>query len=349
MNALPNGINAEYLTEALRRSGALGAGRVREVRVQASRNTRRSEIARLRIDYDGDCDHAPRLLIFKTSLPGRPRPTWNASHEVEFYAKVAAALPTDLLPRCFDAVSHSGGTSWHLLLENLAGTHHTATMWPLPPSVNESARIVEARARFHAMWWDHARLGVSVGRWPSPEDINGVLKQFGGRFARFVDRTGDLLTPERRTLYERLIDALQRLSARRHSHRNMTVIQGDGHFWNCFLSKNGDGVKFTDWDCWRIDAGTDDLAYMIAMHWYPDRRRSFERKLLDRYHETLVAHGVSGYDRRTLDDDYRLSVLRQIMTPVWQASVDLPPGVWWNNYERIMMAVDDLGCRELLP
>jgi hypothetical protein len=27
---------------------------------------------------------------------------------------------------------------------------------------------------------------------------------------------------------------------------------------------------------------------------------------------------------------------------------DIPPVIWWNNLERILLAVDDLGCRELL-
>ena len=36
------------------------------------------------------------------------------------------------------------------------------------------------------------------------------------------------------------------------------------------------------------------------------------------------------------------------MTPVWQASVDLPPVIWWSHLERITLAVDDLGSRELL-
>ena len=107
-------------------------------------------------------------------------------------------------------------------------------------------------------------------------------------------------------------------------------------------------MRLFDWDSWRIDIATDDLAYMMAMHWYPELRSRFERPLLDRYHETLIAHGVQGYDRRALEDDYRLSALWQIMTPVWQAALDIPAGIWWNNYERIMLAVDDLGCRELL-
>jgi hypothetical protein len=84
------------------------------------------------------------------------------------------------------------------------------------------------------------------------------------------------------------------------------------------------------------------------MHWYPDRRQRYEGLLLDRYHETLLTHGVEGYDRRTLQDDYRLSTLLRIMTPVWQATIDIPPVIWWNNLERIFLAVDDLDCRELL-
>ena len=49
-----------------------------------------------------------------------------------------------------------------------------------------------------------------------------------------------------------------------------------------------------------------------------------------------------------MDDDYRFSTLWQLMTPVWQAAADLPPVIWWNHLERIMMAVDDLGCVDLL-
>jgi hypothetical protein len=28
--------------------------------------------------------------------------------------------------------------------------------------------------------------------------------------------------------------------------------------------------------------------------------------------------------------------------------LNISPRVWWNNLERIMLAVDDLGCRDLL-
>jgi len=53
-------------------------------------------------------------------------------------------------------------------------------------------------------------------------------------------------------------------------------------------------------------------------------------------------------DRRALDDDYRLSVLWQTATPVWQAANDIPTWIWRPHVERIFMAVDDLGCHDLL-
>jgi len=33
---------------------------------------------------------------------------------------------------------------------------------------------------------------------------------------------------------------------------------------------------------------------------------------------------------------------------VWQEANGIPPLIWWNNLERCLMAVDDLGCRDLL-
>ena len=40
--------------------------------------------------------------------------------------------------------------------------------------------------------------------------------------------------------------------------------------------------------------------------------------------------------------------ISSLKKPVVQAVSNLHPRVWWNNLERIMMAVDDLGCRDLL-
>jgi hypothetical protein len=345
---LPRAAQPEYLTEALRRAGALGPGRVCDVVVESSKATILSRIIRLRLSYDGPAADTPASLILKTGLPERADARRNpGQYEVAFYTQVAAAIPEAPVPCCFDAVWNEDTNDWHLLLEDLTDSHFTLTYWPMPPTRPQSEAIIAARARFHAALWDDPRLGTSIGTWLEPHGPQ--IRQFAEEFARFADRVGDRLPAERRAVYERLIEEGHRLSARYHTRRNMTLLHGDAHVWNVFLPRDGgDDVRLFDWPAWRINVATGDLAYMMALHWFPDHRRRYERHLLDHYHATLLANGVSGYDRQALDDDYRLSVLWQITIPVWQAAYNIPSGIWWHHLERIFLAIDDLGCRDLL-
>jgi hypothetical protein len=314
--------------------------------VESARPTILSRIIRLRLTYEGAANAAPRSVILKTAHPDRVGPGWNAGRqEVAFYAQVAAAKGAQLVPRCHEAHHDAEHNGWHLLLEDLTESHSTPTAWPLPPSLAQCQAIMRARARFHALWWDDPGLGTAVGAWL---DADAYRERFASELARFVERHGDRLPPARHRLYQQLLDAMPRLLARQQSHRDMTIVHGDAHVWNCLVPKDGgDDVRLFDWDSWRVGIATNDLAYMMAMHWYPDLRGTIERPLLDLYHATLASHGVA-YDRRALDDDYRLSVLMLTVTPVWQWANNIPPVIWWNNLERIFLAADDLGCRDLL-
>jgi thiamine kinase-like enzyme len=350
-NALPAAASAEYLTTALRKAGVLPLGRVQNVTVLSSLPKQRSLTLQLRLDYEGPAGDALGSVILKMGHPNiAGRPSYANRHEIAFYRDVAPALPQRLVPRCFAVVEATDTSPWQLLLEDLTNSHFIATEWPLPATLPQYQAIVQALARFHAVWWDEPRLGVTTGNWRDAAGWEQVLRSSADQFAGFVDRYGEMMPPERRDLYERLFAAAPRLLARYHSHRHLTLVHGDAHPWNFFLPRNGcgDEVRLIDWEDWGLDAATDDLAYMMAMLWYPDRRRRMERPLLDHYHAALEARGVAGYDRRALDDDYRLSALWLMLRPVAQAMGNLPPRVWWNNFERIMLAVDDLGCRALL-
>jgi hypothetical protein len=350
-DSLPPAANADHLTGALRKAGVLGDGRVRDVVVKSSRDTIVSHIIRLDLSYDGPANDAPRSVILKIAHSNYASTLWNAGRqEVAFYTEVAPLMSAHLTPRCFEGSWNAETHAWHLLLEDLTDSHHIATVWPLPPTFKHSKLIVRALASAHAEWWDHPRLGNSVGAWLDTEVMNQIMQQFAEHFGRFADQVGDRLPDERRDLYHRLIDAAPRLTQRYHSRRNVTIAHGDAHVWNFLLPQDParNDVRLFDFDQWRINVGSHDLAYMMALQWYPDRRRLMERPLLDCYHETLLAHGVRGYGRRALDEDYRRSVLWHITNPVWQWTAGIPPVIWWNNLERIFMAVDDLGCRELL-
>ena len=102
---LPRAAHPEYLTDALRRAGALGARRVCDVVVESSKPTILSRIIRLRLSYDGPAADAPASLILKTGLPERADARRNpGQYEVAFYTQVAAAIPEAPVPCCFDAV-----------------------------------------------------------------------------------------------------------------------------------------------------------------------------------------------------------------------------------------------------
>ena len=348
---LPPIVDAAFVTGALRRCGVMNeSGRVADVVVEKSFPTLLSQFLRLRLTYEGTQAEAPGSVMLKTDLPGRPGGAWESGRrEVAFYNEVAPSSPTGLLPRCFDA-RWQEGSGWHLLLEDLTDTHFVATQWPLPPSMAQCERIVRVRARFQAAWWDDARLGSTVGKWDETAGAETALAGLVANYERFADVLGERLSADRRDLYARLFAAAPRLAERYLSRRHMTIVQGDAHVWNCLLSRNEapDDSRLFDWDAWRPDTGTDDLAYMMALHWYPDLRSRTETHLLDLHHAELVANGVTGYDRRSLQDDYRLSVLWQSTTPIWHHAARIPPVIWWNNLERIHLAIEDLGCRGLL-
>ncbi|MHB0771017.1 phosphotransferase [Bradyrhizobium sp. 5.13L] len=348
---LPAVVEPARLTAALRRGGVLDAGAVREVKVLHQRDTLVSHIIRLGLRYVGESAGAPQSLILKTPNAAFAQTLANGGRrEIAYYTQLTPSMPPGLVPRCFDGHFDEDSLAWHLLLEDLTDSHDIATAWPLPPSRDQAIAIVTTLARWHAAWWDHPGLGDPVGTWASMEDSAQRMETFAGHYDRFADLLGDRLSEERRILYRRLIDRSERLSERYHSRRHMSITHGDAHTWNFLLPRAGvaDTVRIFDFDLWSINVPTNDLAYLMAMHWYPERRQALERPLLGFYHDTLIESGITGYTRGALDRDYRWSVLWQITRPVWQWSINIPPLIWWNNLERVFAAADDLGCEELL-
>lgn len=316
---LPEAVEPARLTAALRRGGVLDAGAVREVKVLHQRDTVVSHIIRLGLRYVGESAGAPQSLILKTANSAFAETLANGGrHEVAFYTQLAPRTPPGLVPRCFDGHFDEESLTWYLLLEDLTDSHVVATQWPLPPTRAQAMAIVTTLARWHAAWWDHPDLGDSVGAWASAEDSAQRMETFAGHYDRFADLLGDRLSEERRVLYRRLIDQSARLSQRYHSRCQLSITHGDAHSWNFLLPRAGlaDTVRIFDFDQWSINVPTNDLAYMMAMQWYPERRQALERLLLNLYHDTLIESGITGYTRGALDRDYRWSVLWQITKPV---------------------------------
>src|ERR1700679_141455 len=69
---LPDAAHADYLTDALRRSGVLRHGTVRAVVVESSKPTVLPRIIRLALEYGEPPDDPPATVILKPDLPEGP-------------------------------------------------------------------------------------------------------------------------------------------------------------------------------------------------------------------------------------------------------------------------------------
>lgn len=344
----PEDLDPEKLTERLR--GVLPVGRVTAVHVGDLRTTVVSTIVPLRVEYSPDApSEAPTRLILKATRAGLDASLrFIGELEVAFYNQAAPLMPDGPLARCYDADYASG--RFHLLLEDLSETHMIVTQWPIPPTDEACERIVDTWAAFHAFWWRHPRVGREIGAFLDERALATMGADLRDRYERFAETLGDRLGSEARAVYARTFAARERLHTPSRLYADYTIRHGDAHVWNLLYPRDGvaSGIRLIDWDSWRVGLGAADLAYMMAMHWYPDRRARLEARLVERYHAGLLAHGVTGYSLDRLWEDYRLSIILQLVIPVWQQSSGLPAIIWWSHLHRILAAYEDLDCAALL-
>ena len=340
-------VTPQWLTDALRRSGVLRHGSVIGITSEAG-STSFCTTARLRVTYSSE-GAGPGRLFLKFSLPEHPVSTPESGAEVLFYRHVAPRTAGPLV-RCFDAVFSAERGRLHVLLEDPSDTHFSEPPSQLPPRRDHCFGMVDAIAAVHAAWWERPPWEVLGLRQPDQPVIDARIADVRGRIGRFVDFLGDRLSPERRAMYRTVLEGLPRLYRRLLEGRAYTVVHDDLHAGNVLYPRDPrvESVRLIDWQTWHIDLGPKDLAHMMALFWFPERRRRLELLLLRRYHERLGAEGVQGYAWDDCWADYRLCVLRKLFHPAWQWDTGHHPNIWWNHLERVWSAFDDLKCAELL-
>lgn len=346
----------DRLTSILHEQGCLSHGEVVTVRKDSPYFSGMSILSRLTLGYSsGASALAPSRLLLKIPLP---EPDWivtpgQGRKEVDFYCTVANAMSHAPAVRCYDAVYCPRSDRSHLLLDDMSATH-SRPEFPLPPLNRHCDQLIDRVVQLHAFWWNHPRLGGDIGVFPDDEFVRQHFEKLEKAWCGFADFLGDRLPPERRRLYEVVLSSWPKLWQQRRGRfanvSNITLIHGDLHCLNVLFPHSppkGD-VYLIDWENWRVSVGTDDLAYMIALQWSPERRSRMEMNLLRRYHTTLLRHGVTHYDWEDCWCDYRLSVVRQLFVPVLLWLHELPPDAWWPHLENAALAYQDLTCAELL-
>jgi hypothetical protein len=347
----PGQVTPAWLSAILRGSGLLADGEVSAVR-EVGRDTAPDAVVRhLEVSYRGYVRLPGRLLLKLPAAAGA------GDHEVTFYQQVVPPMqltrPPAELPflRHFDVACSGEGRPGHLLLEDLWLTH-TASDGALPPTLPHSEGIVDALACLHAFWWEHPRLGQDIGGRPTVAGIQALVASAGPNLAQLFDFAGDRISPGRRATYERICHAWPaRRVERLVAGRGITLVSGDAGAGNFLYPRDTlrDRVRIVNWENWHVAAGADDLACLIAPHWYPERRARLEKPLVGRYHSRLQEYGVTGYGWDDCWYDYLASIIRVLFGLLGGWQPGRAPSLWFDRAERATLAYEGLGCAALLP
>jgi hypothetical protein len=359
----PREVTPEWLSGVLARAPCLDRAQVLSVRrVKRTLEVEPwfADISFLRVCYLGDIpESAPRRLVLKVSKPGLSRADLAyGEREVNFYATIASRMDDLPLARCYDALYDPETGRSHILLDDLSETRFQPRP-PLPPCGEHCGLIVDSLAHIHAFGreldWNEMGPSVQPGADVSMEQLlryPHTMAETAGMLPGFVDLLDDRLSAARRSLYERVLASwpFPNLQERLAARRGLTLVHGDAHAWNFLLPHDSTQGKayIIDWHEWGFGLGTDDLAELMTLWWYPERRARFEELLLRRYHGRLLERGITGYDWQQCWEDYRLSVVKSFLSPVWMYAEGRAPAVWWPILERVVLAFQDLGCAELL-
>ncbi len=348
----PNQLTPEYLTHLLQDQGFLDEDvQVSAIEILDERLTNVSATYHLAIDYTSEAPEAPAKLFLKI-----PNAEFNYhEREIEFYQVIAAAMleqiSFDELPFvfCYELDYDEASGRSHLLLENLSDTHFDFD--EKAPSAMHYEIAIESLAQLHAFWWNHAELGQSIGQFLTEADIAGYIDTAKKKATDFIAFRGKELDNQHRQILEKVAQSwvpgrIKRVVA----GRDLTVVHRDPHPLNFLHPRDLEEhlTKIVDWQGWRVDVATDDLAYMIAVHWTSYQREQLEEDFVHLYHECLADFGVD-YAWDDLWRDYRESVIRAVFILIAAWSDDKwENGWWWQKLSGALTAFVDLNCEELL-
>ena len=334
-------MNLEKLTAELERNGYLGNAVVVDAQAApVESNGLSADFFRLSLSFSTEDHSLPtRMFVKRSNLSDRGR------GEAEVYSRILRGTKELPIMTCYGIVDDDPNTGLNLLFEDFSESHRQ-TPWPIIPGLEDCKGAVTALARIHANWWGRTQSIPSVASPVAAQQDPTHLSRF---FGDFVDYVGEYLSPVRIEEYERVLACLDVLVARRLGDSNATLLHTDSHFWNFLYANSGDAEDCVifDWPLWRTGLAGSDLAYMIALHLYPEHRKRFEAPMLDSYWAALAQQGVD-YHRDEVQLDYRVGIIVGLLMPIMEFTWKIVTYDWIPKLEKAFAAFDELDCRELL-
>ena len=348
-------ITAQWFTEALRSTGAIGKAVVKSFRMKpiGVEQGFTGSLFRFTLDYIDREQTDPASLIAKFAPPDpEQREALKESNirEVHFYRELVAghSLPT---ADCFysDMDLETGASI--LLLQDLTGMRTVEFLDGC--TVQDAERTVRALAQIHAIWWDHPEL-ETLPWLSSLEEL--PYQEWWAQYPQAIQ----FLLPDYR-IPDTFFEVGQRFSANmsaimdRLEGAPFTLIHRDIHVDNILFGDDSSAqpVLLVDWQAAGRGLGISDVAYFLISSVPIQHRRQAEVTLVHTYHDFLVESGIQNYGFGQCWSDYVFSAVAKLFisvaaTIVVDNSSDYRRAWRTADLQRLVAFIEDHSVYEIL-
>jgi hypothetical protein len=234
--------------------------------------------------------------------------------EVTFYSELAKDCPVRV-PEPYVVKMAPDSTDFVLVMEDLSHLKTPDQITGL--TIEQATAAVDALGIFHAWCWEHDRLKAFEDIFPPLDSerataINGGLVQYFGDVWQRV-RALPMVNVEAKQIGDHFAELMPFFTEQLSTPR--TLSHGELRADNFFLLPDG-GLLMVDFQSLAQQAGIIDVAYIISQSIDEDVRRGYDEQLISRYHERLIAEGVSDYSLEHAWHQYRIAVAYNLMFPV---------------------------------
>ena len=279
------------------------------------------QTAHLLIEYDRAEPGAPASLFAKLSSASpqvREQMRRLGLYETEagFYRDLAALDDFPVrIPRPYLSLYEETTGASVLLIEDLGKAQFCDNVAGSSPE--EALGIVRQMALLHAHFWNDPRLKAFAWLRSPAADTAAFTAVYKAMLAPFEQRFSAMVSP----YYLNAAKEFSTWTASFLYHASQlptTLFHGDLRLDNVAIASNHHGpeIVFFDWQVSRLAHGAADLAYYMAISLPVEQRRAMEPELLNTYHETLLANGVTSYSHEDLLLDFRRGLGSPLRTAV---------------------------------
>lgn len=310
---MPSGLTPEWLTRTLRQSGFLSADVSIKSAVQEQVGEgvgMMSELARLRLDYEGEASDLPATLMAK--FPSRNATNRQVAMSYNLYERetryFAELDPLTSARSPATYISELEGENFIILMQDLID--YRVGDQVVGATLAETEAMIDELAKLHATFWnrvDSLDWVPHIADSYHAENMDALLR-IG--WANMTAVFADYIDPGIAGRGDQIIAALPEMQ-RRVDATPITLLHGDFRMENVLfgVAPQHEPVMIIDWQGPLLGKAMVDVALIMGQSTQLEVRRSNERALIERYADRLAAAGVSGYGSAQAWQDYQMALL----------------------------------------